>query len=65
MTPEELWEQMNQCMMIPSRYFYTSSRIGRVIEVWGLWKRARLRGLRNGYGEARMYRRLFKSLVRP
>lgn len=50
---------------IEPQVIYTTPEIARVIEVFGLFQKARLRGLRDGWKKSRIYSRLLKSLCRP
>lgn len=46
------------------KYAVTSPRVARLFEVAGKMFEARVRGWRDGWQEARFYRRLYKSLCR-
>ena len=54
----EAGEQLGPDMIV------TTPAIYRIYEVWDLWMRARVMGLKDGYQKARMYRHLLKSLFR-
>ncbi len=50
---------------VKPNYMLASPKVYRIFQVTWLYYRARAQGLKDGYKQARTYRRLLRSLLRP